>query len=131
MHQARDDEPARLARRADRFGRLERVLDLRQLDVGVAVVDKRVQEIERLPHGHRLSRKREVLVLLRDDERKRLVRVIEPVELFDAWTRVLVVAKVVGRFRQKRATSFAGFHHAPPTQLTITHLSSFHGLHFR
>ena len=53
VDQAGDDEPARLVRAADRLGRLQRVLDLREVGVRIAVVDERVQEVERLPDGHR------------------------------------------------------------------------------
>jgi hypothetical protein len=36
------------------------VLDLREVDVGIAVVDERVEEVERLPNGQRLAVERKV-----------------------------------------------------------------------
>ena len=68
VHQAGDDEPARLVGGADGFGGLHRVLDLREIDVGIAVVDERVEKVERLPHRHRLAVERQVFALLREHE---------------------------------------------------------------
>ena len=76
MDEAGDDEPARAVGGADRLGRLQRVLDLREVDVRVAVVDQRVQELERLEHGHPSAVQRQIVPLLPEDEVQRLVRVV-------------------------------------------------------
>ena len=88
MNEAGDDEPARLIGGADGFGRLQRVLDLREVDVGIAVVDERVEEVERLPDRQRLAIERQILALLLEHEVERLMRVVERVELLDARPRV-------------------------------------------
>ena len=90
-------EPARVAVGADRLRRLEGVLDLTEVDVGVAVVDQRLDELERLPDRHAPPVERQVPALLGAHEVERLVQVVEPVELVDRRARALaVVAKAVG-----------------------------------
>ena len=69
--------------RADRFRGLQRVLDLREVGVGIAVVHQRVQEVERLPDVHLPPVERQVLALLRPHEIERLVRVVQAIELFN------------------------------------------------
>ena len=99
VDQAGDDEPARPVGGADRLGRLQRVLDLGEVDVGIAVVDQRVQELERLEHRHRPAVQRQVVALLLQDEVQRLVGVVLEVELRHALVGVLVVAELVDRLR--------------------------------
>ena len=110
VDQAGDDEPARPVGGADRLGRLQRMLDLREVDVGIAVVDQRVQVLQRLPHRHRPAVQRQVVALLLQDEVERLVRVVLEVELRDALVGVLVVPELVDRFRQQGAARFACLH---------------------
>ena len=100
VNQAGGDEPARLVGPADGLGRLHRVLDLGEVDVGVAVVDERVQVLQGLPHAHRPAVEREVLALLPEDELHRLVRVVLPVEL--AHGGPLFGGKVPERFARLR-----------------------------
>ena len=52
VNQARQHEPARMPVAANRFGRLQQVLDLRQAGVGIAVVDQRVEEFQSVPQAH-------------------------------------------------------------------------------
>ena len=42
----------RVAVGADRLGGLQQVLELGEVDVGVAVVDQRVEELQRVPDAH-------------------------------------------------------------------------------
>ena len=68
---------------ADRLGGLHQVFDLRQVGVGVTVVDQRVEELHRLPDPHLAMVLAQVLPLFRSDEVERLMAVIQPVELAD------------------------------------------------
>ena len=110
MNEAGHDEPPRLIGGADGFGRLHRVLDLREVDVGIAVVDERVEEVERFPDGQRLAVERQVVALLLEHEPERLICVVEGVELLDARPRVRVVPKLVNRLGQERAAGLAWVH---------------------
>ena len=83
VDQPGQDEPAGMAVGADRLGGLHQVLDLRQLGIGVAVVDQGVEELHRLPDPHHPMVLGQVLPLLRPDEVERLIAVIQPVELAD------------------------------------------------
>src|SRR5688572_21532217 len=76
VHQAGHDEPAWLIGRANGLGGLHRMLDLREVDVGVAVVDKGVEKVERFPDGHGLAVQRKVLALFGTHERERLLRMV-------------------------------------------------------
>ncbi len=83
----------------DRFGGLQRVNDLRQRQVGVAVVNQTVQKIHRLPDAHLGFVQLSVFGLFGEDEIERLVGVIEPVQLFDRGAGFgLVGAEVVRVF---------------------------------
>ena len=110
MDEAGDDEPARLVGGADRLGRLHRVLDLREVDVRIAVVDERVEEVEGFPDGQRLAVERQVLALLLEHEGERLVRVVERVELLDPRPGMRVVPELIDGLGQKRATGLACLH---------------------
>ena len=99
VNEACDDEPARLIRRPDGFCRLQRVFYLREVDVGIAVVDERVEKLERSPDRHRLSTQSQIFLFLREHERERLPRVVQRIELLDARPRVAVVPELAGRFR--------------------------------
>ena len=103
VDEAGHDEPARLAGRADRFRRLQRVLDLGEVDIRVAVVHEHVQVVQRLPDGHRPATPGQVLALLSEHEVQRLIRVIERIELFDARVRMRVVTKLIDGFGKQRA----------------------------
>jgi hypothetical protein len=81
----------------DRLGRLQRVLDLAELDVGIAVVDQRLHELERFPRRHAPAVARQVLALLRADEVERLPGMVEPVELVDGRARARAVVPETGR----------------------------------
>ena len=83
VDQAGDDEPAGLVGATNRLGGLQRVLDLREVDVRIAVVDERVEELERFPHRHPLAAERQIVPLLPAHEIERLVRVIQAVEFLD------------------------------------------------
>jgi hypothetical protein len=80
------------------------MLDLREVDVGIAVVNERIQIVEGFPHGQRLAIERQILALLLEDEAERLVRVVERVELLDPGTGMRVVPKLFDGLWQKRAT---------------------------
>src|SRR6185436_2794185 len=67
----------------DRLGRLERVFDLREVHIRVAVVHERIEELERFPDRHSLATERQIVLLLRADEIERLMRVIQAVEFSD------------------------------------------------
>jgi len=59
------------------------VLDLPEVEVGIAVVHERVHVLERLPHRHAPLVECLVLALLRAHEVERLVGVVQPVQLVD------------------------------------------------
>ena len=118
VDEAGEDEPARLAVGANGLGRLQRVLDLGEVDVGIAVVDQRVEVLQRLQHRHRPAVQRQVVALLPEDEVERLVRVVQAVELRDPLVGVLVVAELVDRLRQQRTAGLACLHGAPRKILT-------------
>ena len=88
VNEACDDEPARPIRGPDRFGRLQRVFYLREVDVGIAVVHERVEIFERLPTPSSSSIQRQIFLFLREHELERLPRVVERIELLDARPRV-------------------------------------------
>ena len=73
VDQAGDDQPAWLPGAAHRLCGLQRVFDLREVHVGIAVVDERVEKLERLPHVHARAVERQVLGLFRQDEVERLM----------------------------------------------------------
>ena len=75
-----EDVPLGLARRADRLGRLQEVLDLGKVEVGIAVIDELIQILHRLPDTHPHPGETEVLLALGTDEVDRLVAVVELVE---------------------------------------------------
>jgi len=84
VDQAGEHEPAGMPVAADRLGRLQKVLDLGQLGVGVAVVDQRVEKLHRLPDAHDAPCLRQELGLLGAHELDGLEPVIEPIELAHA-----------------------------------------------
>ena len=75
---------------------LQRVIDLGEVDVRIAVVHERVQVVECFPDGHRLSREAQVVRFLLEHEVQRLVRVVLAVELADGVARGLVVIPECG-----------------------------------
>src|SRR5262249_13102627 len=96
VDQTRQDEPARVPIAANRLRYLEQVLDLAQIDVGVAVVHERIEKLHRLPDAHAALAERQVLPLFRLYEIKRLVAVVEPIKLPDARPDVaLMVTEVL------------------------------------
>ena len=53
---------------ANRLGGLHQVFDLRQVGIGVAVVDQRVEKLHRLPDPHHAMVLAQILPLFRADE---------------------------------------------------------------
>ena len=68
VDEAGQHHPVRLPVRAHRLRRLQQVVDLRQRDVRVGIVDQRVEVVERLPPRHFAAVEAQVVGLLRDDE---------------------------------------------------------------
>ena len=64
------------------------MIDLREVDVRVAVVDDGVEELQRVPDAMPLPVARQVVGLLREHEVERLVRVVEAVELLHRVARL-------------------------------------------
>ncbi len=93
VDQPREDEPVRMAVPADRLGRLQQVLELGQLGVGVGVVHQLVQVLDGLPDPHPAAPQAQEIPLLLDDEGQGLVAVVLPVEL--AHRRADIIALVV------------------------------------
>ena len=81
VDQAGQDQPARMTVGPDRLGGLHQVLDLRQIGVGVAVIDQRVEELHRLPDAHQPVILLKILPLLFQDEVERLTAVIQAIKL--------------------------------------------------
>src|SRR5258706_8932729 len=52
VNHSREDEPARMSVAADLLRGLQQVIELREIGVGVAVINERVQELHRLPDAH-------------------------------------------------------------------------------
>src|SRR6266498_4921715 len=84
VNEARQDEPARMSIPADLFGRLKQMLKLRQIGIGIAIIDQRVQKLHRFPDSHSAPRQRQKSLLLGLYEIVSLMAVIEPVELAHA-----------------------------------------------
>jgi hypothetical protein len=97
VDEAGRDHPARLVGVARRLRRLQRVIELREIGIGIALVHDVVEVIEHLPDGHLLSVERQVLGLLPLHEIERLVLVILAVELPDVAFRLRVVVAEVLR----------------------------------
>ena len=95
MDQAGEHEPVGMTVGADRLRGLQQVLELGEAEVGIGVVDQRVEERERVPHAHALALEPEELALLGQHEVVALMAVVEPVELADGVARGLVVVAVV------------------------------------
>src|SRR5215510_15769252 len=84
---------------AYRLGGLQRVNDLRQRQIGVAVVNQGIQKINRFPDAHLGLVELAVFGLFGEDEIERLVGMIEPVQLSDRGAGFgLVVAEVLRAF---------------------------------
>jgi hypothetical protein len=81
VEKADEDHPARMAVATDRFRCLEKVLDLGEVGIGVAVVDEGVEEFGGLPDGLLALLEGEVLLLFAEDVVDGLVLVVEAVEL--------------------------------------------------
>ena len=72
------------------------MLNLRQVGVRIAVVHQRVQKLRRLPDALLAFVQAEVFLLLRHHIVERLVLMVQPVELRDTGSRLLVIlAKLV------------------------------------
>ena len=55
VQEACQHKPVGMSRRPDRLGRLQEVVDLREIDVGVGVIHQRVEVFQRLKHAHRAA----------------------------------------------------------------------------
>ena len=82
MDQTGENVPARLAVLTDRFGRLQQVFDLRQVQIWVAIVHELIQELHRLPDAHPRAISPEKLGSLLPAKLDCLVRMVQPVKLF-------------------------------------------------
>ena len=100
------DEPARPSVRPERLRGLQGVVDLREVEIGIAVVDDLAEMAERVPHTHATASQGQVLAPLRLDERDGLIRVVQGVEVADAGASVLIEAAIRGR-RHAVPRSFA------------------------
>jgi hypothetical protein len=100
VHEAGEHEPARSARGAQRFGRLERVVELRELEIGVGLVDQLRERGEGAEHAHPAPPQREVGLEPPAHEVDGLPRVVRAIELAHARAGVRVVA--VGRVGLRR-----------------------------
>ena len=67
------------------------MLDLRQVGIRIAVVHQRVQKLRRLPDALLALVQAEVLLLFGYHVVERLVLMIQPVELRDSGSRLLVI----------------------------------------
>jgi hypothetical protein len=81
VDEAREHEPALGARCAQRLRRLERVVELRETDVRIRVVDQLRQRVEGGPDAHPPAPQRQVLRALPAHEVDGLAGVVQPVEL--------------------------------------------------
>ena len=96
VDQPGEHEPIGVAGGADRFGRLQQMLQLRELDVRIGIIDQRVEIIERFEDAHLPAVELQELALLRLHEVVRLMAVILAIELADGLAgRIIVVAIIL------------------------------------
>jgi len=76
VEEAGQNKPAGMAILPNCFGRLQQVLDLREVGVRIAFINERVQINRSLLDGAPPSRQRTVLLLFSEDEIDRLLRVV-------------------------------------------------------
>src|SRR5258708_5748383 len=80
---------------ANRFRRLQVVIDLREVRIGIAVVNQRVQVLHCLPNTHRALLLGEILPFLSSDELYGLQGMVEAVKLAHAGrTRVVMLTEL-------------------------------------
>src|SRR3984957_4014308 len=84
MHESGGHHPARMTVSPNRLGGLKEMLELREIGVGVAVVDEGVEEFGCFPDALFAALEPEVLALLAQDVSVRLVGVVEAVEFGDS-----------------------------------------------
>ena len=95
VQQAGQHEPVFMPIGPNRFGGLQQVLKLIELDIGIGVVDQRVEKVERFEDAHPPAVEAEIRVALLADEFERLMAVILPVELAHGVAGGVVVVPVV------------------------------------
>src|SRR3569833_3348996 len=81
MEKAHQYHQARMSILADRIGGLQKMLDLREIGIGSAFVDKRVEVFGGLPNAFLAARESEVLLLFAQDVIKGKIIVIDTIEL--------------------------------------------------
>src|SRR6185437_1701909 len=99
MNEARQNKPAWVPVSPDGFRRLQQMLDLGEVCVGITIIDQSIQKLSRLPYRLLPSCERKVLLLLMDHIIKRLMFVIQAIETRD--TRIslrVILAELFLRF---------------------------------
>ena len=71
----------------DRLGRLHEVLNLRQVDIRIAIIDKGIEIFQSLPDRHPTFLQRKILGALLQDKIHRLMLMVEAVEFPDPGPR--------------------------------------------
>src|SRR5262245_22780561 len=79
----------------DCLRRLEQMLKLVERNIGVRIIDERVEKIERIKDAHTAAIEAEILVALPADELKCLIQVILLVELSHGFARGIVIIPIV------------------------------------
>ena len=95
VNQPGEHEPIGVPGGADRLGRLQQMLQLREFDIGVRVIDQRIEIIERLEDAHLTAVEFQKLALLALDEVVRLKPVILAIELADRLAGRRIVIPII------------------------------------
>jgi hypothetical protein len=99
MNEADQHHPARMTIFADCFGGLQKMLDLGQVSVRIAVVDQLIQVFRCLPNVFFAAGESELLLPFAEDVVESLPLMIGSVKLRDTWVGVgVVLAKFRLRF---------------------------------
>ena len=95
VHEAGQYEPVLMPVGPNRLRRLQQVLKLIELDIGIGIVDQRVEKIERVENAHPPAIEAEIRIALLADEFERLAGVVLLVELAHGLARGIVVVPIV------------------------------------